>query len=424
MRKGLGKRNKVIFGIGKEGKKILRDIDVSEVLCIVDNNQSLWGTSYQNIPIVSLNEILEKKDEIEIIVSSIKNEKEISRQLADKGFHFINNAKFYIDAEFKGKNGKKIILLNTHVFTNIGDHAIVIAEYYFFRKFFSEYEVIEISAPFCKYELDYVKGFIHDEDILTITGGGYLGSLWMDCGENNVRAILNNFPNNKIIIMPQTMFFENNEDENKQMTSTKQIYGMHSNLSICMRDKASYSLAKKILPQTVSIFLIPDMVALLNRSYEIYPRRGCIFCFREDKECVVLEEEKNRIKDYIEESELQITFLSMHTKEWVDKRQRMDAVNEKIRALQRSRLVITDRLHCMLLCAISGTPCIAFDNLSKKISGTYEWIKHLEYIELANGRSNILEKIDKLLQYKTGIYDNSVFIDKYRELFKIIAHSE
>lgn len=53
----------------------------------------------------------------------------------------------------------------------------------------------------------------------------------------------------------------------------------------------------------------------------------------------------------------------------------------KFKDFQKSKLVITDRLHGMVFCAISGTPCIAFSNYNHKVKGTYDWIKDLDYIK-------------------------------------------
>ena len=48
------------------------------------------------------------------------------------------------------------------------------------------------------------------------------------------------------------------------------------------------------------------------------------------------------------------------------------------------KLVVTDRLHCMIFCAVTGTPCIAFDNSNKKISGVYKmWLGDLNYISVS-----------------------------------------
>ena len=46
--------------------------------------------------------------------------------------------------------------------------------------------------------------------------------------------------------------------------------------------------------------------------------------------------------------------------------------------------MVTDTLHCMVSAAITGTPCIAFDNLSGKVQGVYQWIKNLPYIWICN----------------------------------------
>ena len=75
------------------------------------------------------------------------------------------------------------------------------------------------------------------------------------------------------------------------------------------------------------------------------------------------------------------------------------AVEKKLMEFSRAELVITDRLHAMLFAAITGTPCVAFDNSSKKVSGVYEWIRHLDYIALASSEEKAknlaLKMIDK-----------------------------
>ena len=46
-------------------------------------------------------------------------------------------------------------------------------------------------------------------------------------------------------------------------------------------------------------------------------------------------------------------------------------VYNKLTEFASARLVITDRLHGLIFSAITNTPCIAFDNLSGKVHGTY-----------------------------------------------------
>src|SRR5690606_10737992 len=53
-----------------------------------------------------------------------------------------------------------------------------------------------------------------------------------------------------------------------------------------------------------------------------------------------------------------------------------------LNSFKRSRVVITDRLHGMIFCAITKTPCVVLPNSNHKISGTYyNWLSDLEYIQ-------------------------------------------
>ena len=63
-----------------------------------------------------------------------------------------------------------------------------------------------------------------------------------------------------------------------------------------------------------------------------------------------------------------------------------------LRKIASSKLVITDRLHAMIFCYITETPCIVFDNISRKVSGVYEWIKDCDYIRYC--ATFDVEKID------------------------------
>ena len=60
---------------------------------------------------------------------------------------------------------------------------------------------------------------------------------------------------------------------------------------------------------------------------------------------------------------------------------REEVIIEKLNEFRRYKLVITDRLHGMILSVISGTPWLARDNSSKKVSGVYELISDLPLVK-------------------------------------------
>ena len=64
-------------------------------------------------------------------------------------------------------------------------------------------------------------------------------------------------------------------------------------------------------------------------------------------------------------------------------------LNKKWNELAGAELLICDRLHAMIFALITHTPCICLDNVSKKVSGTYEWIKEAPYIRMVNSVDDI-----------------------------------
>ena len=126
-----------------------------------------------------------------------------------------------------------------------------------------------------------------------------------------------------------------------------------------------------------------------QKKVDVAKRQNVLLCFREDKEQSISEQVKRTIivtvkqcgKEYLETTTVEKYAISPN--------QRETFVYKKLQEFRNSELVITDRLHAMLFAAITGTPCIAFDNCSKKVSGVYEWIYQLKYIKIVNRESDI-----------------------------------
>ncbi len=75
---------------------------------------------------------------------------------------------------------------------------------------------------------------------------------------------------------------------------------------------------------------------------------------------------------------------------------RKEQVYNKLAQIQDSGLVVTDTLHCMISAALTGTPCIAFNNLSGKVENVYKWIEKMPYIQLCNERTEFEDKVQAL----------------------------
>ena len=78
-------------------------------------------------------------------------------------------------------------------------------------------------------------------------------------------------------------------------------------------------------------------------------------------------------------------------------------------------LVVTDRLHCMIFCAITETPCIAFDNSNKKISGVYKaWLSNLHYISVvSNYQDDTFKKLIDSIKNSNERHSNFEYLSKF-----------
>lgn len=336
----------------------------------------------------------------------------MQQKLYDNNFAYINRWSDY-EKLFAVNRKSAFILFNSPDYSNLGDHAIALAERKFFHRLFPEIEFIEISCQQYIRENLLIRNVIQDEDILLITGGGYLGSLWLWL-EDITKNIIQQYPKNKIIILPQTMYFENSvlgESEKKSLSS---VLNTHTNLTIMLRDKVSYQLASDLSGNSIRKLLIPDIA--LSLEYEgSFERRGSLVCIRDDKEAVGID--VIHIERILEKKGIEADRFTTISAEDVFLDNREKHVIELLDKIRQASVVITDRLHAMILCAITNTPCVAFDNLSGKVVESYQWIKGNPHIVLCEKEEQFEEYLRQALEGKSiSISSMDDINNKFKEL--------
>ena len=117
------------------------------------------------------------------------------------------------------KKRKKNLLLMTPIYENLGDHAIAYAEQKFLHDNFPDYRILEVTNDLINYQtwkvLRIFQNFFH---CAIITGGGFLGTLWLH-NERQVRTIIKGLNRIKIVIFPQTVFFSQDEEGERERKS-------------------------------------------------------------------------------------------------------------------------------------------------------------------------------------------------------------
>ena len=173
------------------------------------------------------------------------------------------------------------------------------------------------------------------------------------------------------------------------------------------------------------IYFVPDIVTYLKPSFSNERNDTCLLCLRDDKESVRSRQLENRIINCLEEHNIVYNKFSTMSEKKVTKKNRFILLKNKLYGISRSKFMITDRLHGMLFAAITGTPCLAIDNISHKVKNGYEWIKSLDYILFSESEETIEKSIKELIQLseKKFNYCNQD-IAEYHDLIKEIVRSE
>lgn len=239
-----------------------------------------------------------------------------------------------------------------------------------------------------------------------------MGTLWPE-GEKLLQALICSNPRSNIICLPNTIFYENSESGCTEFEKSKTIYNSHKHLYLYAREERSFEVMSEAYN---NVRLVPDMVLYLNECKNNRERHGCILCLRSDCEKTRTEEQEAEIIRQARSvfgDEVCATDMLEHYR--VSPEQRNEALERKFAQFSSAKLVITDRLHGMIFCAITGTPCIVVDSKSPKLRGCYEWIKHLDYIRFADDVSQITKEFHQIPEGEHH-YDNSHLMHYYDEL--------
>ena len=242
-----------------------------------------------------------------------------------------------------------------------------------------------------------IKRYISENDIITFKGGGNVGVEYFR-EELIRRKVIKDFPNNRLIMFPQTVYFPNTRFGRKEFKNTVKIFNNHCDFHAFFRDKISYEMMNQYIKK--NIYLTPDIVFSLRSlaEYKDAPH-GAVTCLRSDVEGIYSDNDKevvyNVLKKYFKEDIL-ITDTIKDYKIETDNRE--DELRKMWKIIANAELVITDRLHGMIFAALSGTPCIILNTYNHKLRGQYEWIKNLNYIYCIDLEEDILNDTIKKIK--------------------------
>lgn len=314
---------------------------------------------------------------------------------------FIEGNYIYICRHFKGdldSKKKYAIIFFAADYNNLGDIAITIAQEEFLKKCLGdEYQIVKIKESQVYSAARAIKKLNKNNVIITLIGGGNNGSLY-EFIEGPRRFLLWKFKDYKIVSFPQTVTFENTVKAIPYEKSFARLCNRCSNLVLVAREKKSYDKYKEI--QTSKVLLTPDIVFFManNRERILNSTNDVAFIMRNDKEKSINTAMQNQLLQLTENENRKIYFWDTCDVKYVEDNTEQ-LLEDFLLKLKQVKFAVTDRLHGMILCYISRTPCIVIDNNNGKIRSTYEtWMKNQNFIRLYNHEEG-LGKYMELMEY-------------------------
>lgn len=323
----------------------------------------------------------------------------------------------YLNAT-RGRGNILIFLTPEH--GNIGDQAIIVAEREFFKKRLPGRMIVEVPQGLDRPVAAKLSTGHSDNFVVTVPGGGFLGNLWLP--SNYVEEVyLKKFPTRKIVLFPNTIFFEKKGAWKKEIEETRIAYQAHKDLHVFIRDRSIDFMRERIVGGNFSeVHSVPDIVLSLNRSEPKFERRGVLLCCRSDKEKVLSDDAIASIEKKLFDKGEQVIRTDTVVPYGVSSSVREFEVERKFDEFRRARLVITDRLHGMIFATITGTPCIALNNSSGKVEGVWSlWLKHLNYVKFVQRAEEIPALLDEMLALGGQRYNPVVFERYWQEIAEV-----
>lgn len=314
-------------------------------------------------------------------------------------------------------NGRRIFLLDSPHYGNIGDQAIAYAIQKFARTYFPDYSFIDIQQENLPHYIEELKKCIMPDDIIFLVGGGNMGNIYK-IYEATRRIVIKEFPNNKIVIFPQTMEYTKGIFGKLSAKRSRKFYNKHKSIIILAREETSYRKIQSLYP-CCKVILCPDIVLSLKVKIDSEKRNGIGVCLRDDREQRLTQNDRTEILQSLSATKKPIYKITTTADiEYIKSDMREEIVLSKIGEIAKFELLITDRLHAMIFAAVSKTPCIAFNNTNKKIAGVYKWISHRSYIRLVNNMDEFHNALTSMNNAQADICDDLNVFEQIAECIK------
>jgi exopolysaccharide biosynthesis predicted pyruvyltransferase EpsI len=302
------------------------------------------------------------------------------------------------------------LLVDPAYHANVGDHMITVGELEFLKgRHINQCSYVQARdyVPRCDDVLSQSRN--NNATIAVWHGGDNWGDLWRAAQEPRIESFAPLLSAGYTIVsMPQSLYYV--DDDALQKEDTQRIAGAISRgllkhttddhlediaaylktgkdrqmaskrVVFTWRERESYDRAVELYPFATNK-LVPDMAFQLGPYAPMIrddePRTDLVLLLRSDHESVVASQRSRESIRKILRSTPGGESLTFSVVDWEDRLERFESddfffTNTSIQLLSAGRVVVCDRLHAAILAYLVGLPFVFVDQVSGKITKTFE----------------------------------------------------
>ncbi len=316
----------------------------------------------------------------------------------------------------KIRNG--VILVGTPLHRNLGDHLIAYAESDFLKDCFRPKQLFEIPTEVFLCFEKYISDNLDISNRVFVSGGGWMGSLWPE-DEKNLQHMLIAFKGCKIVVLPQTIFYDKEDFSGIELLNkANEILQNSLDIKVCVRDDSSYQFVlENFKIEKTNVILSPDIALYYeDKTKDRNPLKRVGVFLRNDREKTSEESIIQAIKEKLENEGYSFFYSDTMYSKRVPNWQRKQKIKRTLTNMKRCRLILTDRLHAMIYASIANRKCIVLNNKTGKVFGVYnKWLKWNSNIFYVDDREDDLNS--KLVSFLSSTNEQLIYTDVLKNEF-------
>ncbi len=283
---------------------------------------------------------------------------------------FLNSVRCTLLAGF----GQKVILLGAPFHWNLGDHAQTYCTVEWMKDNYPNKKLLvydtRSAIKFNYLLMRALKFFANDKDIYILHSGYHLTDLYPLELDLQLRTI-SDFPDSKIIVMPQTINLTTKEVESRVID----CFNEAKDLTLLCRDETSYELAKKFF--SCKLLLFPDIVtSMIGQEMPRATTRTSInLCLRNDKESLYRQsgEDLRMVNELSKIDKVVVTDTEAAENPFYVRLNLAKVLQKSWFDFSSYKVTITDRYHGTIFSLIAGTPVVVIASTDHKLISGVKW---------------------------------------------------